>query len=471
MRTLFFAGRPAPLAGFAFLARITATFLLGFILPRLVGLESFGYYRVFALFLVYVGLSHLGFFDGVQAFMTKAAERITPGKPLSWAAIVLCIEILVAFFLLAVAFFFFEGGMRAVFFALSAMVFPELTGRYLDNLQTAVNKQNEDTPYRLFFNLLVIGIVAAVWAFSIDDHRLFLGMLVASAYLVMFTRLFGYRRLVFKRGSTSGESDPGIRRLFQKGLPVLVAYSLPLLFVAFSMHAVFIHGSLEMMAIHGFAANMLVFAAVSVATAAKRLEQGTESLFMRAEKAGLSLFKGTVTLFTLVGAVCYYALLWTVPRYLPAFEPSLPLWRIFLGLLVFNCTIGTAHFLYCRFKEKESFYIATGLLFLLATSLAGVLVMRIYADLTLLALVLFFGFLSWYLVLEVALAWKEKTPWRKNNLFVFGGLVLYIMVTALFDHVLAAFLYGGIIIGLYLFYYREELKDLKTYMGFFKEKN
>ncbi len=469
MRTLLNTARPAPLTLFACMGRITATFLLGFILPRLVGIESFGHYRVFALFLIYVGLVHFGFIDGVYFALKKARGQIPKERPLLWAAVVFLLEILVAMVFFALALFFFEGGMRAVFLALFAMAFPELTGRYLENMQAALHEKDRDTPFRLLSSLLVIAVVGLVHVFGIEDHQTLLAMLVASAYLVMFARLVTYRRLVFKKVSHPSHTHPGVVQLVKQGFPVLVVYSLPLLFVAFSMHAVFVFGSVEKMAIHGFAANMLVFAAISVSTATKKLEKGTERLFMYAEREGLSLFKGVVALFTLVGAACYYALLWTVPRYLFAFEASLPLWRVFLGLLVFSCTIGTAHFLYCRFKGKSSLYVSSGVFFLFLTSLAGMAVMWAYGDLRLLAWTLFFGFFLWYLVLETVLSWREKTPWRKNNLFAFGGLTLYILVTALFPHFFAAFLYAAIIIGLFLIFYREELRSLKTHLSFFQE--
>ena len=46
-------------------ALLLSQVLTGFILPKLMSVESFGNYRIFMLYGAYVGLLHFGFVDGI----------------------------------------------------------------------------------------------------------------------------------------------------------------------------------------------------------------------------------------------------------------------------------------------------------------------------------------------------------------------------------------------------------------------
>ena len=51
--------------GISNLFTILSGIIVGFVIPKIMGLEDYGYYKTFTLYVSYVGLFHLGFIDGI----------------------------------------------------------------------------------------------------------------------------------------------------------------------------------------------------------------------------------------------------------------------------------------------------------------------------------------------------------------------------------------------------------------------
>ena len=50
---------------FSNIIKLISSILIAFVIPNLLGLTNYGYYKVFVLYLTYIGLFHFGFIDGI----------------------------------------------------------------------------------------------------------------------------------------------------------------------------------------------------------------------------------------------------------------------------------------------------------------------------------------------------------------------------------------------------------------------
>lgn len=66
---------------FSNLIILLSSVVTGFIVPKLLGVEGYGYYKIFTLYLSYSALAHMGYVDGVLLqFAGKEYEELSKEK-------------------------------------------------------------------------------------------------------------------------------------------------------------------------------------------------------------------------------------------------------------------------------------------------------------------------------------------------------------------------------------------------------
>ena len=123
--------------------------LVGFLLPKIIGITDYGYYKTFTLYASYVGLLHFGFADGIYLkYGGKNYEELDKSSFRFYTAFLIVLEIIVSCVGFVVALVCLDGEARFILVCLSAYL---LSANIINYYQIISLKMNLNFKYCYIF--------------------------------------------------------------------------------------------------------------------------------------------------------------------------------------------------------------------------------------------------------------------------------------------------------------------------------
>lgn len=215
--------------GLSNLVRVISGILVTIALPLLLTKEDFGYYRIFVLYMAYIGVFGVGLVDGVYIKLggqtVDAVDRVVLS---SYTRLIVCLQLLFALVLFGLT-LFLHGEVRALVALLAGSVFIINVSGYLQLIGQALGEFKVTSSRTIIYSILnvvvLVGLYAYVWLTGneISYEVYVLGFLgINSVCLVWY--VISFRSLILNR-------DAGIR-LVGSDAAGLIAVGLPLLIVS-----------------------------------------------------------------------------------------------------------------------------------------------------------------------------------------------------------------------------------------------
>jgi O-antigen/teichoic acid export membrane protein len=447
------------------IVKMSSTILIGFTIPRLLGVVQFGYFRIYALYAVYGSLLHVGLIDGFFLSHRESNADIVKKQAFQQVAkTLLWLEGLLGSLGILTALIFLKGEMRLI---LTLVFLNLLVQNFITLYQTwaQINKQSSRVSQgSLFLSFLNILIVAAVFLCPITSYFWFTLLVVIANVWVAFWFFWIYRRILVASPSEASESQSRQKSFSRVGLLYLFAYSLPMIVVAVNDHFVLYLFDIHDFSIYSFSINMTIFATVACASLCKISD--LYLLNVSRDKWGdmYSLMNGVVIFLVLLGISAYFLLQWTTPTFLPDYIAAIPIFRIVLGALLFSCPIGVVTHAFFKLHGKNRLFLYFGLCFLVLSIGINLGVFFLFGTLEAMALSLLCILGIWYVGTQIVLIQELRIPWIKSDLFLLIGGMIYLGFSAMEDYRLGAVLYlAAIVVLFFVFYGNERRKGMTLY--------
>ena len=213
---------------FAFLAQsisLCLSVLMSLIVPKILGIEIYGYWQLFMFYIVYTNLFHFGVSDGI--YLRKGGEKYSE---LDYSLlnsdfyVTLGWQIIIAFLLILFALFFVEDPNRAfVFIATAVYMLVYNAVSFLGLLFQAVNETKIYSLSVIIDKLLFILIVLVFMVWKVSDFKvLVIGYIFSTTSGLTFLCLVG-REIVFKLPSISKKVFDDIKENIISGFPLTLS--------------------------------------------------------------------------------------------------------------------------------------------------------------------------------------------------------------------------------------------------------
>lgn len=450
--------------------KMSSTILLGFTIPRLLGVVQFGYFRFFALLSVYTTLLHLGLIDGFRLSLRKEGNVSDnpPTLPTVLKAL-LWLEGLLASVGMLLSLIFLKAELQQI----AAMVFLNLlVQNFITLYQTLAQtsglskKVSQGSLLLSFLNIVIVGLV---FLFDIRDFFWFTLLVVIANYWVFLWYFWIFRRLLFEKSHHNLSIISTFKSLSKRGFWPLIASSLLTLVVAFNNHLVWFLVPIHDFSIYAFSINMTIFATFACANLTNITDGFFAKLTPKAKIESYDLLNGVVLFLVLLGISAYFLLQWTTPTFLPDYVASIPIFRIVLGLLLFSCPLGVVTHAFYKFSGRNTRYIRIGAILVLISIGIDLLAYHFFQSLEAMAFSLFGILALWYVITQIDLIRILKIPWLKSDLFLLVGGGLYLLISEMDDYVLGALIYLPAILLVFACFYGRDWKKGKALMRVYME--
>lgn len=317
---------------------LLAGILVGFIIPKILSMSDYGYYKQFNLYTTYIGLFSIGIADGVVLrYGDHNLNMLNKEKFRSYFYYFLLIQTFFMTLIIVQSFFYTNGEYRFIMCSFGLNIIAMNVTGYFQQISQITQRFNEYTFRNMMQSALsVISVIIMFLLYKINNdtnYHIYIVILLFCNYLLAGWYIVTYRELVFGRRTARKENIKDVGYLIRNGFPLMCANLCSIFILVLDRQFVAILFTAETFAVYAFAYNLLSL--VTVATSATSivlypmLKRTTEPILKR-NYGNLVM---AVLAFSFFAIGVYYPLCAFIKWYLPKYIESLQILRIvFPGL-------------------------------------------------------------------------------------------------------------------------------------------
>ena len=428
------------------IAKLLSSVLVGLLLPKIIGVTDYGYYKTFTLYGVYVGLFTFGITDGIYLkFGGKSYDSLDKNSFRFYSRFFFVAQLIFSGLVALISCICLPGEYCFIFLCLALyLLFYNITS-YFQIVSQITGRFNELSLRNLIQSLLQAGAIAILYILSNSpdqgSYRLFTIIYVAITCFLAFWYVFTYRDIVLGKQITLTAGRKDIKEFVVIGIPLLVSNLSMLLLLSLDRQYVNILFETDTYAVYAFAYNMLslfttALAAISIVIYPTLKRTSKENL-----KASYSKLVFSILSLAFLGLTVYFPLTAFVPWFLPKYTDSLTLFRIIMPGLATSSTVTIVmHNYYKVLGENIKFF--KNCLIVLITSFAANLVAYLFFGTTeSISIASIIVLLVWYLLSERLFIKRYKISSTINTLYMLTVMAAFYVITIINVWWLGLFVY------------------------------
>lgn len=382
---------------------IISGIVVSFLLPKIISVSDYGFYKIFTLYFNYLGVLSLGIIDGiVLKYGDKGYDELNRQRFRSYFAWYSILHMVFAGVILLIAFILGSADHQFVILILAANLYPANVTGYFQQISQITQRFNEYTVRRVLYSVCNIALVLLMFVLYTGNvmsvtYRVYLiGLLVVNAVL-MGWYIFTYRDIVFGKRDKLMATARDILLLIKTGFPLLLANLCSTLLLSLDRQLVSMFFSTEEYATYAFAYSMLSL--ITVATSA--IATVVYPIFKRVSRKMLSdQFKNIqAALLSMVFLIIlvYFPLSYFLEFYLPDYVYSLSIFRIILPGLAISSCITVVMYNYYKTFDMASEIFSKSIVALIVSFILTVTAYLIFSTREAISMASVLALLVWYI--------------------------------------------------------------------------
>lgn len=447
---------------FSNIIKLISSILIAFVVPKILGVTNYGYYKVFILYLTYIGLFHFGFIDGIYLkYGGNDYEELNKKSFRTYLKFLLYLELLIAILGILFTLLFIDGEKKIIFlFLFFNLIAINLTTFY--QFVSQITSRFKEYSIRIVLlsiaNIIIVGVL---YFLKIDNHRIYIALTIIANYILLFWYLHTYRDITFGKGNKIKDSKIEIIFFFKTGIPLLLANLATTLVLTVDKQIVEIFFSVEEFGVYSFAYSMLAIITVVVTAIGVVLYPTLKKTNIKNIAENYSNLNTIVILVVLIGLLSYYPLVWLIPKFLPDYTNSLNVFRIALPGIVLTSSISAIKHNFYKITDKNFHFFLISIIAILTNLALNLGAYFVFKTTIAIAISSVIGLGIWYITTEVYMIKKFKVKWKINALLAIVGMVLFYLSTFINNFIIAGTVYLVFLIIIIAFNYKNILKTIK----------
>ena len=448
--------------------KLLAGVLVGFLLPKIIGITDYGFYKTFTLYATYIGLAVLGISDGIYLkFGGKSYEELNNGSFHMYTIILFLLQVFLSIVIAIVALFFLQDNYRIIFVALAVYVVTNNMTVYYQMISQITCRFNEFSMRTTIQSFITSGIVFVLWLVNKYTEVEIKYWHYLILYLTMFLFLMSwymvtYKDITFKKVKFSKDVFLQIFRFIKIGFPLMISNLCSTLILTIDRQFVNILFNTDIYAVYAFAYNMLSL----ITTATSAIATVLYPIFKRSTLNELrnkyGIFISLVLMFVFVCLLVYFPLCWFVNAYLPQYSESLAIFRVILPGLAFSAPITIVMHNYYKIEGNNVAFFVKSLIVLALSFIADLIVYYLVGTTLSISIVSIIVMFVWFLIIDLGIKNVGLKERAKNYLFVILSTGCFYLITMIGINWLGLVIQLVVTCALCFFFY---FKDVRLFFA------
>ena len=446
--------------------------LVGFLLPKIIGVTDYGYYKTYTLYAGYAGLFHFGLADGIYLmYGGKDYDSLERNRFRFYSKVFFCLEAFVSIFVVIFSLLFLSGNMRFIFLMLSLyLIFQNINSYYME-ISQATSRFKELSQRNIIRSVLIsIGIIGlACYKTIIDDN------ITYKSYIYLFTLIIAFLAFWYigtYRDITLGECEryqggwQEIGAFIKVGFPLMLANLCSSLILTLDRQFVNILFDTDSYAIYAFAYNMLALVTTAVSAISTVLYPKLKQLNEETLKESYSKLVTLVLCLVFGCMLVYFPLNAFVSWYLPKYSESLPIFRIiFPGLGISSVVTIIMHNYYKALGINFLFFVKS-VITLVISGIANYIAFSTFKTTISISIASIITMLFWYVFVEWHFIKKHQINGTKNFLFMLMLIMSFYLCTEIRVVYISFIAYTVSLVLIVVIFFNKQVKSIiRQYVG------
>lgn len=445
---------------------------VGFLLPKVLSVQDYGYLKIFTLYSVYTSLLHFGFVDGVLLKIAgKDYSELERKKMRSYSRFFMVFELFISLIMMSVGVILLRGEYAFIMLVLALdMLFVNST-TYYQFVSQATRRFSEYSQKSVLVSavkLAFIGVLFTVYLISGNNvpYRIYLVGIVLLDLLMLIWYVWIYRDITFGMGYKIRSLKGEISDFFKIGIVLTVAYQTAHLVLALDRQFVSVLFSTEEYAVYSFAYNIVsmistVISSISVVML-PMLKKAGKQYAVEHYKSSLIV----VTVLIGISLLAYFPAQMFIMWFLPEYKESVEYIAIVLPSILLSSGISVVMFTIDKVMETVSAFFKNSVVALAMGFLTNLVAYTIFESRFSISCASLLTMAAWYLIEGRHL--KKVTGCAIHKEFIYTVLLTvgFLSIVFLIDMVwLGAILYASLVLCVTAAFYGKQLLSLiKSYV-------
>jgi len=422
---------------------VLAGVLVGFIIPKVLGVLDYGYYKTFTLYISYIGFFSLGIVDGiVLLYGNKDYDELSETKFRSYFLWYLIANSFFTLIIILFSIIFLEGDYKIIFILYAIDIIASNVTGYFQQISQITQRFKEYSLRNLIksvltsISVLFIFLVYKLNWFSLD-YKVYVYVTLGINYILTFWYVFSYKKFVFGHHDSLKATFKEVITLIIKGFPLLFANLCSTLILTMDKQFVNVLFDTITYAKYAFAYNILTL--VTVATSA--VSSVLYPKLMRSDKKDLKRnydnYVALIMIFVFFCINMYYPLCIFINYFLPDYSESLIILRIiFPGIAISACVTVIMHNYYKTIGQNFKFFYKS-FITLMVSFIFNLCAYYIFESTIAISASSILVLFLWYFYIEHYLKLTLNVKILKNIWYLIINTIIFYLISGISNYYLA----------------------------------
>ncbi len=444
--------------------------LVAFLLPKMMEVEGYGYYKTFTLYAGYIGLFQLGFADGIYLkFAGNDFKELDKCKFRLFLKVYFIYQLLISLLVGCFLGPLVPSDLCFIFICLAVYITVSNLFCFYQMISQITSRFSELSIVNTIQGVILALSVIVLWFIHKYNNSMISYMVYTIVFILIYSiqvliYMYIYRDITFGKSASFKDNKKELLNLVKIGFPLMIANLCFSFVLTIDRQFVNILFDNTTYAIYAFAYNMLnlittTLSAISVVIYPILKRSSGESI-----KYTYSILIFIIMIIVFAGQSVYFPLEWFINWFLPKYSESLPIFRIILPGIAMSCSISIVMHNYYKTENKEVSFFVRSLIILIISTLANLIAYNIFKTTISISIASVIVMLLWYIIIEIYFIRKYKVKWVKNMLYMISCISIFYIITGFMNWWLGLIVYLLNFIVLTLFLYGKELLKLKKFL-------
>lgn len=408
---------------------ILSGIVIGFLIPKILSVDSYGLYKTFTLYTTYIGFFSLGIIDGIVLdYGGYNFEQLNKEKFRSFFLWYMLVHVIGLIALCIISFFLKDNDFKFIILLLGIdMIAVNVTG-YFQQISQFTQRFHEYSVRKVLQSISNIVIVLLMFGYyytqksEIGYQIYVIGLVMVNVVLTVWY-VYTYRSISFGNAEKMKDTKGEIFHLIKIGFPLLFANLCATLILTLDRQFINILFDTSTYAVYAFAYNMLSLVTVATSAVATVLYPTLKRSTKESMVENYSRLIAVMLLLVFAANAVYFPLCEFVKWFLPQYADSLVIFRIIFPGLAISSAITVIMHNYYKVLGKNLRYFLKSLIVLGISGLANGIAYVIFKTPASISVASIITMVIWYLFIEQYFV-KEIGYKRWKNL-----MYLLLMIT------------------------------------------
>lgn len=333
--------------------------LTNLIVPKIMGVVNYGYYKIFILYGTYIALTHMGIVDGILLkYGGKSLNKYDLILIRSYLRVLFYFSVAIAIVLIIIALYIFKGYIRWIILFLGMQVIISNLFYYLQYLTQALMRFKTFS----FFNILqallnissttVIYILKKIGYLSILSYKIYIPIYLLIYSIILLGYLINLKDLVFGKVKSFFQVNNDIWNLIKIGFPVTVSYQIATLVFNIDNQFISMFFSTVIFGLYSFAYSMVSIVTTILNTLSTVIFPNLNRLNLDNAIKNYSKLIMLLLMLVYLMVMVYYPVEIIVKLFLPEYLESLIYFKIVIPGVGISSCISLIIFNYFKTLKK-----------------------------------------------------------------------------------------------------------------------